>query len=111
MIHDNSGKHITYSGKHGDSMQQCMDDCIKNKLCNAFQFDGPRAQITGPDTISRCWLLQSNQLGQFDRDEKWTSDPNYRIKETYVTGILCSFEAHNKPTRQPDNKYTLEGKS
>ena len=68
--------------------------------------------IVFPNEIrpSSCLLRQSRQIGQYLYDEsKWRQDPQFEFEEGVVSGMLCSFEAYNKPTRQPDNKYTLEG--
>ena len=91
----------------GESRQDCMDSCIKNKHCTSFIFD------KRPDRRTHCRTWKSHQFGQYYKskgENGGKKHPEFWVDEGYDSGMLCAFEAHNKPTRQPDNKYTLDGK-
>ena len=106
-IHDAEAGHLP-PNLNGESLQSCMDACVKNKHCNSISYD---KRTTHKPTV--CQLFKSHQFGQFYKSKQEDGDkkhPEYYKDDNWDTAMLCSFEAHNKPTRQPDAKYTLKGK-
>ena len=107
------------------TLQNCTDTCIKDKYCHSFSFDK-----SGEDRTYNCATYKWYQHGQWPAVR--LANQEFHDDEAYTSGILCSFEARpvledytqpenyytgnakhsrqTRPNRQPDNKYTLEGK-
>ena len=109
------------------TLKNCMDTCIKDKYCHSFSFDK-----SGEDRTYNCATYKWYQHGHWPSKPHSDIDalgmnPEFHDDEAYTSGILCSSQPRHtlkdyrqldqlesshqsKPNRQPDNKYTLEGK-